>query len=362
MQLGQHTSAASPLGPALRGEFERLPLIDVSGLSSPELSVRKRTAQELDHAAQTSGFFYVSGHGLAPDLSEGLLHAIERFFGLPAAVKQRYYIGDSRNHRGYVPPGEETFYAGSKDTKEAFDLSLELPATDPDYLAGNRLLGPNRWPGEVPEFRALVYAYYEGVVALGRRLLRGLSLALEAPEDIFDAQLLKPPTQLRLIHYPAQPEASDRPGIGAHTDYECFTILLATSPGLEVLNAAGRWIDAPPIPGAFVINIGDLFEVLSNGRWVSTSHRVRRVQQERYSAPLFFNLDYHAEVAPLPHLVARDGVARYPSFRAGEHLFAQTAQSFAYLRREIERGELRLPENTPSMAAFLRDRSTTEGA
>jgi isopenicillin N synthase-like dioxygenase len=362
MQLGQHTSTGAPGEPPLRGEFERLPLIDISGLASPDLAFRKRTARELDHAARSSGFFYVTEHGLARDLSEGLLHAIERFFGLPEAVKQRYYIGDSRNHRGYVPPGEETFYAGSKDTKEAFDLSLELPANDPDYVAGNRLLGPNRWPLEMPEFRLLVYAYYEAVVALGRRLLRGLALALEAPEDIFDEKLVKPPSQLRLIHYPAQPEESDRPGIGAHTDYECFTILLATSPGLEVLNAAGRWIDAPPIPGAFVINIGDLFEVLSNGRWVSTSHRVRRVCDERYSAPLFFNLDYHTEIAPLAHLVERDGVARYPSFRAGEHLFAQTAQSFGYLRREIERGELELPDNLPGKAAFLRDRSPADAA
>jgi isopenicillin N synthase-like dioxygenase len=355
MQLGQHTPARALFGPAIRGEFEQLPLIDVSGLASPELAMRKRTALELDHAAQTSGFFYVSGHGVSENASQGLLHAIQRFFNLPEAVKQRYYIGLSRNHRGYVPPGEETFYAGSKDTKEAFDLALDLPETDPDYLAGNRLLGPNRWPVEVPEFRALVYGYYEAILAFGRLLLRGLALALEAPEDAFDQQLRKPPTQLRLIHYPEQPEASDRPGIGAHTDYECFTILFASSPGLEVRNARGHWIDAPPIPGAFVINIGDLFEVLSNGRWISTSHRVRRVREERYSAPLFFNLDYYTEVAPLPHLVARDGVARYPRFRAGEHLLSQTAQSFAYLRREIERGELELPPNTPKLAAFLRD-------
>ena len=327
------------------------------GYKSPDLAVRERTAQALDHAAQSSGFFYVVEHGLPQALQDGLLQAAEHFFLLPEAVKQRYYIGSSRNHRGYVPPGEETFYAGSKDTKEAFDLSLDLPDTDPDYLAGNRLLGPNRWPVEVPEFQGRVYAYYQAVVALGRRLLRGLSLALGAPEAQFDAQLVKPPSQLRLLHYPAQPEASDSPGIGAHTDYECFTILLATSPGLEVLNAAGRWIDAPPIPGAFVINIGDLFEVLSNRRWVSTAHRVRKVRQERYSAPLFFNLDYHTEVAPLPHLAARDGGARYPSFRAGEHLLAQTAQSFGYLRREIERGILCLPENTAGLASFLRDRA-----
>jgi isopenicillin N synthase-like dioxygenase len=339
-----------------RGDFERLPLIDVSGLHSAALSERRRTALELDRAAQNSGFFYAADHGLAQPLIDGLESAAAEFFALPEAVKQRYYIGESTNHRGYVPPGEEVFYAGSKDTKEAFDLSLDLPSTDPDYLAGNRLLGPNRWPSEVALFRDRVDAYYSAVTALGRRLLRGFLLALELPEDHFAEVLKKPPSQLRLIHYPFQPNAEDAPGIGAHTDYECFTILHASSPGLEVLNAKGVWVDAPPVPGAFVINIGDLLEVLSNGRWVSTAHRVRKVREERYSAPLFFNLDYDAEIAPCPHLVRADGEARYPTVRAGEHLLAQTAQSFTYMKRQIERGEMALPQGALGLASFARER------
>ena len=340
-----------------RGDFERLPLIDVSGLRSAALSERRRTALELDRAAQNSGFFYAADHGLAQPLIDGLESAAADFFALPQALKQRYYIGESTNHRGYVPPGEEVFYAGSKDTKEAFDLSLDLPADDPDYRAGNRLLGPNRWPSEVAQFRERVDAYYGAVTALGRRLLSGFLLALDLPEDHFAQVLKKPPSQLRLIHYPFQPNAADAPGIGAHTDYECFTILHATSPGLEVLNAKGVWVDAPPVSGAFVINIGDLLEVLSNGRWVSTAHRVRKVREERYSAPLFFNLDYDAEIAPCPHLVQADGEARYPTVRAGEHLLAQTAQSFGYMKRQIERGEMALPQGALGLASFARERA-----
>ena len=344
-------------GMTSRGDFERLPLVDVSGLKSADLETRRATARMLDRAARDCGFFYASEHGLAQSLSDGLVAAAAEFFALPEAHKQRYYIGGSSNHRGYVPPGEETFYAGSKDTKEAFDLSLDLPQSDPDYLAGNRLLGPNRWPSEVPGFRERVYGYYEAVAALGRRLLRGFLLALDLPEDHFDPALRKPPSQLRLIHYPYSPSATDAPGIGAHTDYECFTILHATSPGLEVLNAKNQWIDAPPVPSAFVINIGDLLEVLSNGRWVSTAHRVRKVSEERYSAPLFFNLDYDAEIAPAPHLVLRDGGARYPSVRAGEHLLAQTAQSFTYMKQQIARGDMSLPNGALGLASFARERA-----
>ena len=342
---------------ASRGDFERLPLIDVSGLESHDLETRRAVALELDRAARNSGFFYAAQHGFEPTLIEGLEGAAAEFFALPEALKQRYYIGSSTNHRGYVPPGEEVFYAGSKDTKEAFDLSLDLPDSDPDYRAGNRLLGPNRWPSEVPNFRERVYAYYGAVTALGRRLLRGFLLALELPEDHFERVLQKPPSQLRLIHYPFSPNALDAPGIGAHTDYECFTILHATSPGLEVLNARNHWVDAPPVPGAFVINIGDLLEVLSNGRWVSTAHRVRKVTAERYSAPLFFNLDYDAEIAPAPHLVQRDGEARYPSVRAGEHLLAQTAQSFVYMKEQIARGEMQLPTGALGLASFAKERA-----
>jgi len=342
---------------ASRGDFERLPLIDVSGLESADLEARRATAVELDCAARNSGFFYAAKHGLARSLIDGLEAASADFFGLPQAIKQRYYIGSSSNHRGYVPPGEEVFYAGSKDTKEAFDLSLDLPASDPDYRAGNRLLGPNRWPTEVQNFHERVDAYYFAVTALGRRLLRGFLLALDLPEAYFDRVLQKPPSQLRLIHYPFSPSAQDAPGIGAHTDYECFTILHASSPGLEVLNARNHWIDAPPVPGAFVINIGDLLEVLSNGRWVSTAHRVRKVTEERYSAPLFFNLDYDAEIAPAPHLVVRDGQARYPGVRAGEHLLAQTAQSFTYMKEQIARGEMQLPSGALGLASFARERA-----
>jgi len=334
-----------------------LPRVDVSALAGSDSVARRAVAGALDEAARTHGFFYVEGHGLAQTLSDDLLQAAHEFFRLPQSSKLRYYIGDSKNHRGYVPPGEEVFYGGSQDTKEAFDLSLDLPADDPDYLAGNRLLGPNRWPVELPRFRERVDAYYGAITALGRRLVRGFALALELPEAHFDRLLVKPPSQLRLIHYPHRPELADAPGIGTHTDYECFTILLASAPGLEVLSRAERWIDAPPLPGCFVVNIGDLFEVLSNGRWVSTAHRVRRVPAQRFSAPLFFNLDYDAEVAPLPHLVEQDGAARYPRVLAGEHLLSQTIQSFSYLKRELELGRVRLPEGALSLASFAKERA-----
>jgi isopenicillin N synthase-like dioxygenase len=147
------------------------------------------------------------------------------------------------------------------------------------------------------------------------------------------------------------PTPVDCEGIGAHTDYECFTLLRPTAPGLEVLNGAGEWIDVPPLPGTFVVNIGDMLELWTNGAFVATSHRVRKVSEERYSFPLFFNVDYHTEVKPLPQFASREGKRR-PALRAGEHLFAQTAQTFGYLRHRVESGELTLPDGSLETGQF----------
>jgi isopenicillin N synthase-like dioxygenase len=127
--------------------------------------------------------------------------------------------------------------------------------------------------------------------------------------------------------------------------------LRSTRPGLEVLNGAGEWIDAPPVPGALTVNIGDLLELWTNGAFVATTHRVRKVADERYSFPLFFNVDYHTKVAPLPRFARAGDAARQPLV-AGEHLFAQTAQSFTYLKKRIESGELKLPESSLALSSF----------
>ncbi len=336
----------------MHAAFRALPCVDISPLYSPDAGERVRAASKLGAATREAGFFYVTGHRVPALISERLLAQSQAFFRQPLERKMAYYIGNSPNHRGYVPQGEEVFYGGSRDGKEAFDLSLELPADDPDVLAGTPMLGPNVWP-ELPGFRMDVGAYYDAVFELGRVLFRGFALALGLPEFHFEAYLDKPPSQLRLIHYPAMNGAEQSSGgIAPHTDYECFTILLSSAAGLEVMNGQCEWIDAPPLPGAFVVNIGDMLEAWTNGEFVATSHRVRRVQQERYSFPLFFACDYATVVEPLPAFVTPDRKAAYPPIVAGEHLFAQTVQTFAYLKRRLERGECALPVRARPLASF----------
>jgi isopenicillin N synthase-like dioxygenase len=333
--------------------FRSLSVVDVSGLRGGEPSAQAAVAEQLGRAAREVGFLYVTGHGIAPPLFDNLIDATQRFFALPLARKMEVYIGNSSNHRGYVPEGEEVYAGGTRDSKEAYDLSIDLPADDPDHVAGNPLLGPNQWPA-LPGFREAIGAYYDAVFGLGRIMLRGFAMAMGESPAMFDAFVNKPPSQLRLVHYPFNPEAKDVVGIGAHSDYECFTLLHATAPGLEVLNGAGVWIDAPPLPGAFIVNIGDMLELWTNGEFIATSHRVRRVREERYSFPLFFNVDYHTRIAPLPQFIRPGRPARSPLV-AGEHLHAQNCQSFGYLKRRLERGEIDLPEGSVGLSSFGRE-------
>ncbi|MFC3609730.1 isopenicillin N synthase family dioxygenase [Stutzerimonas tarimensis] len=328
--------------------FKRLPLVDIARLFSDAPEQRLSAAEKLGKATREAGFLYITGHGIDPALIERLRQRTAEYFAQPLQTKMRDYIGQSSNHSGYVPEGEEEFASATVDHKEAYDLGFDLQ----DPALQRPMLGANQWP-DLPGFKEDIKAYYEAVLGLSRTLFQGFALALGLPEDSFLRHVNQPPSQLRLIHYPYNPDAPvDRPGIGAHTDYECFTILLPTAPGLEVLNGAGEWIDAPVMEGAFVINIGDMMEVLSNGSFVATSHRVRKVAEERYSFPLFCACDYDTLIAPAPALLREGETSRYEPLICGEHLFAQTAQTFGYLKRRLESGELKLPENAKGLSSF----------
>ena len=316
----------------MTSHFQTVPVVDIAGLGSSDARDRQAVAQCLGRAAREAGFLYVTGHGLDPALIADLLAAAKRYFAQPTAVKMGCYIGGSTNHSGYVPEGEEVFPGGKIDKKEAYDIGLDWPAGD----ARAPMMGPNLWPDDAG-FKAAAAAYYAAVSALARRLFGGFALALGLSQDAFEAHLTCPPSQLRVIHYPFDPHAEpDQQGIGAHTDYEFFTLLHGTAPGLEVMNGEGRWIDCPPIPGAFVVNIGDMLEAWTNGEFVATSHRVRKVGEERYSFPFFATCDYWTVVEPHPAFVTPDRPARYPRLVSGDHLMAQTIATFAYLKDRRE--------------------------
>ena len=337
---------------AIQKDFTEIPVINIAGLYSEDPEQQRAVAEQLGHAAAHVGFLYIQGHQIPSAHIDALKAQTKQFFALPFDEKMRYYAGNfGIKHRGYVPAGEERFEAidhpekhdlpNKTDNKEAFDLSWDLPENDPDVIAGKPMHGSNVWP-EIENFKADVSRYYQDVIALGRVLLRGFELALGVEPDAIQQHVTKPTSQLRLMHYPHDLEAEDILGFGAHTDMELFTILLPTAPGLEVMNANGEWIDAPPIENAFVVNIGDMIEALSGGRFTATSHRVRKVRDERYAFPLFFACDYDVEIKPLPQFATPEAIEKYPPLIAGQHLFEVSAQGFRYMKDMVKRGEIQL--------------------
>jgi len=322
---------------AQRLDWNAIPIINIADLEHPAIEKRTAVALQIRLACEHIGFLYVRNHGVSEQLLSEVYASVEAFFALPAQQKRRVDITKSDRHRGYCAPGvlhADINNPDAVDLQEAFEASAELPPDDEDYLAGNPMYGPNLWPEHPAEFRSCVSAYVNEMIRLGNRLFRGFALALGLEEQWFDDKITKPMAQLRLIHYPPQapgPIDPKRIGIGAHTDYECFTILSQSAPGLQVQNMAGQWVEAPPIDGALLINIGDCMERWTNNQFRSTLHRVMNLSgRERYSLVFFYGANYHATVECLPCCVSESRPAKYPPVRAGEWTIRNIQAAYAY--------------------------------
>jgi isopenicillin N synthase-like dioxygenase len=303
-------------------DFSEIPVIDISALQGGANAGVERVTREIVAACETAGFFYVVNHGIPAATVDAIFEAARWFFARPQGERDALDVATSPNFRGYVPMGV-TGPNVPRRMLEAFQIMLELGDNDPDVRAGNVMYGPNRWPPEAPRFRAALEDYYGAATALSLRLLAAFARGLALPDDYFTAFFRKPLTQLRLLHYPPQPPDSDAEGVEAHTDTGAFTILLQDQVGgLDVRNRAGKWISATPIPGSIVINIADMMQRWTNGRFVSTPHRVaNRTGRDRISVPFFANPDYSATITPL----ARDlpaGAVLYEPLACGPYVEA----------------------------------------
>lgn len=294
-----------------RGDFSSIPILDVSPLLSGDFSDRKHVAESLRGYLETVGFVYLSGHGVPKESVESVREASRRFFALPEDEKLKIRI--DRNFRGYLPIASSTIVTSSvqqvskPNQSESLMIMHEVAADDPDAIAEKPLQGPNQWPdeGRVQGFRSTVEDYVARMEALGRRLVSTISLALGMGETDLDPFFDKPTTFLRLLHYPTQPQEDGLFGSAPHTDYGFITLLAQDDVGgLEVRNKAGDWVAAPPVPGTFVMNVGDILARWSNNRFVSTPHRViNRSGRERYSQPFFFDPSMDHTIAALPTCV-----------------------------------------------------------
>ncbi len=322
--------------------MDGIPVIDVSGLRATEPEARRAVAAELGRACREVGFFYVTGHGIPDLLRAEVFAAAARLFALPAAEKEQVSVKLSPHNRGYVGFGTERLdETAAADQKEAFNIGLELPADDPEVLAGAPFRGPNLWP-PVPGLRGTLLAYYAACERLQEDVHRGFALDLGVEERFFADKLARSASTLRLLHYPAGPPASGDAasgdaagelGAGEHTDYGNLTVLATDGvAGLQVRRRDGAWLDAPHVEGAFVCNIADCLMRWTNDVYVSTPHRVLRPAAERYSVAFFGDAHPDAVVEALPTCLAPGERARYAPITAGAYLTQRLTATYDHLQ------------------------------
>ncbi len=285
-------------------DFHAIPIIDLAKAKTDPKQL-PALARELFQACCESGFFYLVGHGISEDLQARLERVSHEFFAWDEHRKMQLKMElGGPAWRGYFPLGGE-LTSGKADAKEGLYLGTELDARDPRVQAGWPMHGPNLFP-DIPDFRDTVLEYIHVVTALGHRVMELVSMSLALPPDYFYEHFTKDPLILfRIFHYPPDPdpEHSETWGVGEHTDYGLLTILKQDDCGGLEVKSKDRWIEAPPIPQAFVCNIGDMLERMTGGLYRSTPHRVRnRSGRERYSFPLFFDPGFSVPMRAIPQL------------------------------------------------------------
>jgi isopenicillin N synthase-like dioxygenase len=290
-----------------------LPVLDLRDFAAP--AARSDFLAALRMAARDVGFFYLVGHGLPQSQVNQLFQLSRAFFALPDADKLSIQMANSRHFRGYTRLGDERT-RGQVDWREQVDIGLEVPMlqVSPEDPPWRRLQGPNQWPQALPSFRTAFLDWHDAAGAVACRLLQAFALALEQPANRFDALLQPVPNQVvKTIRYPGRDVAADEQGCGAHKDSELLTLLLQDAVGgLQVQHLDGSWMDAPPLPGSFVVNTGELLELATNGYLRATVHRVVAppAGMQRFSIAFFLaaSLDSTVPRVELPAALAAEAL------------------------------------------------------
>jgi isopenicillin N synthase-like dioxygenase len=356
--------------PIATAHSEGLPIIDISSFldTTSSKEARKTTAKAINAACINYGFFYLTGHGIPVSKLDQVISLARDFFDLPLGEKnkiKRFDAGGSEGGdgaRGYQGLGENVT-GGLQDMQEAIDWYAEWPADKKEPGDGapgsvKTLQGPNLWPSQPADLKSVYLDYIERVKKVGEALVHAMGVALDLgpstpnstptteDEEIFVRNCSDSFWVMRMIGYPPL-STPHTPGTdisqfscGAHTDYGCVTLLHTDStPGaLQVQLKDGTWLPADPVPGAFVVNIGDMIERWTNGLWKSTMHRViHRGNGEggsRVSVPFFYEPNFDAVVKPLGKCVRESG--RHPMHEGstyGEHLLTKVFSNFYYSKR-----------------------------
>lgn len=329
--------------------IRKLPVIDIAPLLAGT-SGQPDVARKIAAACRDTGFFYISGHGVTPATIARLDEVARTFFDLPHDEKMKIAMArGGRAWRGFFPVGGE-LTSGKPDLKEGVYFGTELGPNDPRVKAGVPMHGQNLWPESPVDLKPAVLAFMAETTRAAHAVMRGVALSLSLDPEYFARTYTADPTVLfRVFHYPPARTAQDGSeewGVGEHTDYGLLTLLAQDDcGGLQVKSHAG-WIEAPPINGTLVCNIGDMLDRLTGGFYRSTPHRVRNVSgRERLSFPLFFDPSFDAMIEPLPahaHAAHDDSKERWDGANVhvfkgtyGDYLLSKIGKVFPDLGRSV---------------------------
>jgi isopenicillin N synthase-like dioxygenase len=283
-----------------------IPTIDLRDLA-PGARDRATALAGLRRTVGTIGAFYLVGHGIADEAGDRLFALTRRFFALPESERRAIEMANSPHFRGYTALGNERTQ-GRPDWREEVDIGAERPARSepggPPYWG---LVGPNQWPAALPELRPAVLDWLEQMRGVAAETARALAESLGLPREHFDDAFNPDPhLLLKLIHYPGRDDDQDRQGVGIHRDSGFLTFVLQDvreGSGLQFFDGHS-YVDVEPKRGAFVINLGEAFELATGHRVRATLHRVRspRAGCDYYSIPFFYNprFDYVVEPIDVP--------------------------------------------------------------
>lgn len=316
-----------------------IPIIDIAAFRAGVPGALERCAAALRHAYEDVGFWFVVGHGVAPDLVATMFREAARFHALPLDAKLVLMIDE--HNIGYLPfraatTRHSTLNEGNRpNLNAAYFLKRDLPPDHPHVLANRKFRGRNRWPADLPGFRDNALAYCAALERLALSILPIYAAALDLAPDFFAEAFVDPQLTLRISHYPPVDrfEANEF-SLAPHADTSFMTLLAQNEiPGLSLLTQSGRWIEAPAIPGAFLVNSGEMLKRWSNERFIATPHRVfNRSGRDRYAIPFFFDCNVDHVMRALPSCVGPDRPARYPPFTYTQYMSWYQRQNYDHAR------------------------------
>ena len=299
---------------------ETIPVIDLGPYLAGEEGALEKAAKELQLALTEIGFYFIVNHGVPQALIRDTFAQVKRFHAQP--LENKLALKLDQNSTGYLPMRGNTLRTstvqpGTKpNLNEAFFVKRELPAGHPDIVSNRRFRGPNRWPEGLPGFRETVIEYCDTLEHLVLKMVRIYARALDLPAEYFDGPFEECQYSLRMTHYPHQDgPIEDEFGLAPHTDTSFLTLLAPNEvQGLSIRTQGGKWIDAPAIPNAYVVNGGQMLQRWTNDYFLATPHRaINRSGGERYALPFFCDSNIDWPVAAVPTTVGPDRPPKYPT-------------------------------------------------